>query len=78
MGLQKVNGEMNLIMFCYNFMRTKNILGFEKMLEAINNWQPDYTKVVCALKKGFTKIICMQNKPFHFLNRYSIYFLKTA
>ena len=32
-GLQKVNGEMNLIMFCYNFMRTKNILGFEKMLK---------------------------------------------
>ena len=29
-GLQKVNGEMNLIMFCYNFLRTKNILGFEK------------------------------------------------
>ena len=31
-GLQKVNGEMNLIMFCYNFMRTKNILGFDKMM----------------------------------------------
>ena len=26
---------MNLIMFCYHFMRTKNILGFEKMLQAI-------------------------------------------
>ena len=36
-GLQKVNGEINLIMFCYNFMRTKNILGFEKMLETIKN-----------------------------------------
>jgi len=36
-GLQKVNGEMNLIMFCYNFMRTKNILGFEKMLQTIKN-----------------------------------------
>jgi len=34
-GLQKVNGEMNLIMFCYNFMRTKNIFGTEKMLQAI-------------------------------------------
>ena len=28
-GLQKVNGEMNLIIFCYNFMRTKNIPGFD-------------------------------------------------
>ncbi len=43
-GLQKVNGEMNLIMFCYNFMRTKNILGHEKMLQAILNWKPDYNK----------------------------------
>ncbi len=36
-GLQKVNGEMNLIMFCYNFMRTKNILGFNKMLQCIKD-----------------------------------------
>ena len=28
---------MNLIMFRYNFMRTKNILGFDKMLTAIEN-----------------------------------------
>ena len=56
-GLQKVNGEMNLIMFCYNFMRTKNILGFEKMLKAIQNWQPDYNKVVCALKMAIIKMI---------------------
>jgi len=54
-GLQKVNGEMNLIMFCYNFMRTKNILGFERMLEQIQNWKPDYNKVICALKKLLLK-----------------------
>ena len=62
-GLEKVNGEMNLIMFCYNFMRTKNILGFNKMLEAIKNWQPDYNKVICALKSVFLKIIYRQNEP---------------
>ena len=56
-GLQKVNGEMNLIMFCYNFLRTKNILGFEKMLEAIKNWTPDYNKVVCTFKKAIIKMI---------------------
>lgn len=66
-GLEKVNGEMNLIMFCYNFMRTKNILGFDKMMQHIQNWQPDYTKVICALKNGFLKAIFGQNKGFHFL-----------
>ena len=77
-GLQKVNGEMNLIMFCYNFMRTKNILGFEKMLDSIKNWQPDYSKIVCAFKKHFIKTIYSQNKPSLFLNNYSLSFLKAA
>ena len=77
-GLQKVNGEMNLIMFCYNFMRTKNILGFEKMLETIKNWKPDYSKIVCALKNGFIKMIYNQNKPSLFLQTYSSLFLKAV
>ena len=49
-GLQKVNGEMNMIMLCYNFMRTKNILGFDDMLQALKNWKPNYRKVVCAFQ----------------------------
>ena len=69
---------MNLIMFCYNFLRTKNILGFDKMLQAIQNWQPDYNKVVCALKNGVIKMIYSQNKPSLFLNHYTIYFLKAV
>jgi transposase len=77
-GLQKVNGEMNLIMFCYNFMRTKNILGFEKMLQHIQNWQPDYSKVICALKNAFLKIIYSQNKASLFLKLYSLYFIKAV
>ena len=77
-GLQKVNGEMNLIMFCYNFMRTKNILGFDKMLETIQNWQPDYSKIVCAFKTAFIKMIYSQSKPFLFLINYSFSFLKAA
>ncbi|MGB3007409.1 MAG: transposase, partial [Chitinophagaceae bacterium] len=77
-GLQKVNGEMNLIMLCYNFMRTKNILGFDKMLETIKNWQPDYSKIVCALKHGFIKMIYSQNKPSFFLNSYPLFFLKVV
>jgi transposase len=77
-GLQKVNGEMNLIMFCYNFLRTKNILGFDKMLETIKNWQPDYSKIVCALKNGFIKMIYSQNKPSFFFNSYPLFFLKAV
>jgi transposase len=77
-GLQKVNGEMNLIMFCYNFMRTKNILGFEKMLQHIQNWQPDYDKMICGLKNAFIKIIYRKNKPSLFLNLYSLHFIKVT
>lgn len=77
-GLEKVNGEMNLIMFCYNFMRTKNILGFEKMLQAIQTWQPDYSKVVCALKKGFIKLIYNQTAPLYFLKLHRPSFMKAA
>jgi transposase len=77
-GLQKVNGEMNLIMFCYNFMRTKNILGFNKMLEAIKNWQPDYSKIVCALKNVFIKMIYGQHEPASFLQIYPLLFIKAV
>lgn len=77
-GLQKVNGEMNLIMFCYNFMRTKSILGFDKMLAAIKNWQPDYRKIVCALKNGFIKTIYSQKEALLFLKPHRFCFRKTA
>jgi len=77
-GIEKVNGEMNLIMFCYNFMRTKNILGFEKMLQAIQNWQPDYSKVVCALKNGIIRMIFGQTKRSDFLGLSGIPILSAA
>ena len=77
-GLHKVNGEMNLIMFCYNFMRTKNILGFDKMLQTIYNWQPDYSKIVCAVKNSLLKTVYSQNKPLIFLQPRRPAFLKAA
>jgi transposase len=77
-GLEKVNGEMNLIMFCYNFMRTKNILGFEKMLQAIQNWQPDYKGIVCALKTAFMKLIKRPIKPLYFLHSSPVFILKAG
>ena len=77
-GLQKVNGEFNLIMFCYNFMRTKNILGFDKMLNALQNWQPNYAKIVCALKNHFNRLICSQNAALLFYYPAPLSFLQAA
>ena len=77
-GLQKVNGEMNLIMFCYNFMRTKNILGFDKMLHTIKNWQPDYNKVACALKKSLAHLIYNPNAGLFYNNSYTLLLLNAA
>ena len=77
-GLAKVNGEMNLIMFCYNFLRTKNILGFDKMLQAIQNWQPDYSKVVCALKYSVMKMIYSQNTASCFFQVQRLCLVKAA
>ena len=77
-GLQKVNGEMSLIMFCYNFMRTKNIIGFDKMLKAIQNWQPDYNKVICALQNAFIKLIYNRNAAFCFFQLKRLCFMKAA
>ena len=77
-GLQKVNGEMNLIMLVYNIKRTLSIVGFTKMLEAIQNWNPDYTKVICALKNVFIKIIYRQNEPSLFFQLHSLSLIKAA
>jgi transposase len=77
-GLQKVNGEMNLIMLCYNFMRTKNILGFDKMMKAIQNWTPDYNKVIGVLKKAFIKLIFGQNVPTCFFESEPLFYLKAV
>lgn len=77
-GLKKVNGEMNLIMLCYNFMRTQNILGFEKMMQAIQNWQPDYSKVVGAYKKALYNLIYRQNATITFSKYLHPNFLKAA
>ena len=77
-GMQKVNGEMNLIMFCYNFMRTKNILGFDRMLKALKTWKPNYRKVVCALKNGFMQRFLSSITATPFFKIYQLEFLKPA
>jgi transposase len=77
-GKAKVNGEMNLIMFCYNFMRTKSILGFDKMLQQLQNWQPNYEKIVCAMKTVLIKRIYRQNMVLIFLLTPAFSFLRIA
>ena len=48
-GKKKVTGEFSLIYLAYNFHRTINILGFDKMMEALKNWKPEYPKDFCFL-----------------------------
>lgn len=50
-GLEKVNGEMALIMTVYNIKRTINILGIENLLEKIKNWNPNYKGIVPTFSK---------------------------
>ena len=61
-GLKKVEGEINLIMLCYNVKRTLNIIGFERLLDGINKWAPDYNRVLCRLKMLVYKCIIRLNK----------------
>ena len=51
-GLEKVNGEMSLIMSVYNFKRVLNILKFDLFLEKLKNWKPDYDKIILAFCKN--------------------------
>jgi len=43
-GLKKVNGEWSLIMTVYNMKRSINILGFEKLMQKLAQWKPNYKK----------------------------------
>lgn len=63
-GLEKVNGEMALIMTVYNIKRCINILGINDLIAKIKNWKPDYKKI----GRLFTKMTLKQ--PF----RYTIIF----
>ena len=45
-GLEKVNGEMAVIMTVYNFKRVMNIFNFDDFLKKLKNWKPDYEKII--------------------------------
>ena len=50
-GLQKVNGEMALIMTVYNMKRCINIIGIPELLKKIKEWKPDYARILFSLFK---------------------------
>jgi len=77
-GLQKVNGEMNLIMLVYNIKRTLSIVGFTKILQAIQNWKPDYKRVAGTIKNVFIRIIYRQNKGYSFFKTTPVNFLEAG
>ena len=65
-GLEKVNGELALIMTVYNMKRSKNILGFEKLMEFLQNWTPKYPGGTCfAQNRVHLSLI----KPLYFLQK---------
>jgi transposase len=43
-GLEKVNGEWNLIMLSYNIKRVLNILTFDDLMQNLKRWKPKYRK----------------------------------
>ena len=67
-GIKKVKREMNLILFCYNFMRIRTYFGSQKMLTTIQNWKPDYRKIDSTKKNGFVSSILIRNAPRRNLN----------
>lgn len=75
-GLEKVDGEMNLIMLCYNIKRTISILGFDALSQAINKWQPNYKKVLYTIKILVFKCIVRLNKQLQFVMNENASFLQ--
>ncbi|MCC6687882.1 MAG: transposase, partial [Saprospiraceae bacterium] len=65
-GSEKVNGELALILMVYNMKRSKNILGFDKLMAFLQNWTPKYPGGTCFDKKrAHIRLI----KPLYFLQQ---------
>ena len=65
-GLEKVNGELALIMTVYNMKRSQNILGFDKLMEILKNWAPKYPELGFSSKNRLFK---SHIKPFYFFQQ---------
>lgn len=67
-GLEKVGGEMALIMTVYNMKRAINIVGIEKLIEKLKTWKPDYRKAACLYRKAKKRALQMLLEERYFLN----------
>jgi transposase len=65
-GLEKVNGEHSLICLVYNIKRTINILGFDKLMEKLKNWKPDYKGILLRIQK------LLRLEPFYAFQNYQL------
>jgi transposase len=56
-GLEKVNGEMALIMTVYNLKRSMNILGIATLIEKLKNWKIDYSRIaIIYIKRSYLEL----------------------
>ncbi|HJS54977.1 MAG TPA: hypothetical protein VJ765_10545 [Chitinophagaceae bacterium] len=76
--LQKVSGEMNLIMLVYNIKRTLSILGFTRMMEALQSWKLDYNQIVCQLFSDRMRLYWMPLVDFFYNQQWVFMLLKSA
>jgi transposase len=65
-GLEKINGEHSLICLVYNMKRTINILGFEKLMEKLKNWTPNYKGILLRILKRASL------EPFYTIENYQL------
>lgn len=77
-GMEKVDGEMNLIALVYNLKRAMNIIGIEKLGEVLKMWTPEYSKVLCSLKTSIIKDHCGFKEPFTFLHPHLLQLKRAA
>ena len=77
-GLNKVNGEMNLIGLVYNIKRTLSILGFEKLMKAIANWKPDYGRIIFTFLQHQIKVIWSRTVTSFFISKKIILLIRLA
>ena len=68
-GLEKVNGEMALIMTIYNIKRTINILGMDRLMKKLEKWKPDYKKIKNWTQKGLKAVLFWHKTVLQFYDK---------
>ena len=77
-GLNKVDGEMNLIGLVYNIKRTLSILGFKKLMKAIAKWKPDYARIIFTFLQHQFNVIWRRMATSFFFSKKTIALIRLA